>query len=378
MRLALALLLAAAVFAAAPAAAKGSKAEVIAKIEALLEEGDLDGAKEMIDHFLARNAEDPDLLRLLDAWRVRKGGLAEFVEGEGLEKPENRERLRAAALRVVRATMRGNPDEWAGLRGAVDDRTFEALLVIPKVGGTPEDMRVAEEMLAPPAPASERTPEALLAAAAAGRDERLSALREAEARKLAAMRPEAEKALAGAGDDAETRAAAAAVLLALGDEKPRAGLVAALSSERAVDAVEAMQVLARHPGKGAKPRQALYAEVEKSEKILGRLKPTLQSLLIEALGRPPAEPGAREFLEGLLASPVHHVDAARALGALGDPAALTALLAYLRAPLPSDEEDPAGGGLGFLGQAEGLRAAAAAEEVRPYLVAAIAILRVAK
>ena len=98
----------------------GKKAEVVSRIEALLEKGELDSAKEMLDYFLAKNPADKDLLRLLDAWRVKKGDVAGlFVEG--IEKPENRAKLREAALRAVKATLRGNPEEWEALTTALPE-----------------------------------------------------------------------------------------------------------------------------------------------------------------------------------------------------------------------------------------------------------------
>ncbi|MCU0725312.1 MAG: hypothetical protein MUE73_05925 [Planctomycetes bacterium] len=368
---------------AIPAVAGGDgrdrKAEVLSRIEALLGEGDLDGAKEMIDFFLGKNPGDADLLRLLDSWRVRKGDLSGLF-AEGIEKPGRRSDLRAAALRAVRATLRGNPEEWEALPLALPEAEWKALLAPLAGSGSPEDRRTAEEMIArsPPAPSPERPSEELIEAAKRGRDECLLALREAESRKLAELRPLAQKVFASAGEDAELRAAAGGVLLALGDGPARAALRKSLDSARPIEAVESMQVLVRHPGGGERPIQALLQSIEADDEVLGRLKPTLAALGIAALGRVPAETGARAYLEGKLASADHHVDAARALGALGDGAAVPALLAYLRTPLPRDEEGAAEGGLGFLGGAEGLKEAAAADEVRPYLVASIALLRLTR
>jgi hypothetical protein len=373
------LLLLAAGSVAAGGDSRGKKAEVVTRIEALLAEGDLDGAKEMIDFFLGKNPGDADLLRLLDDWRVRKGDLSGLF-AEGLGKPERRADLRAAALRAVTATVRGNPEEWEALTRALPEDEWRALLAPLAASGTPEDRRTAEDLLARSAPAKvpERTPAELIEAAKAGRDGCLSALREGEARKLAELEPLAQKVFASAGGDAELRAAAGGILLALGDAPARIALRKSLASSRPIDGVEAMQVLARHPGGGDRPIQSLLAGIEADEGILGRLKPTLIALGIAALCRVPAEAGARVYLEGKLASPDYHADAARALGELGDPAAIPALLAFLRAPVPRDEDDTTGGGLGFLEGSEGLKEAAAADEVRPYLVASIALLRLAK
>jgi PBS lyase HEAT-like repeat-containing protein len=136
-------------------------------------------------------------------------------------------------------------------------------------------------------------------------------------------------------------------------------------------------VLARHP-KGK--LTSLFAEVEEDEEIL-RVKPILLAEVLAAMGdyrdrEGKPEAGVREFLTGQLSSPEHCVDAARALGALHDEAAVPALLAFLRNPRPEDEDDATGGGLGFLGRSTGARAeTAAAESLRHILVGAIALLR---
>lgn len=360
--------------AAAPAAlAKGSKAEVLRKIEALMDGGDDDQAKQMIDYFLGKNPGDADLLVLLDRWRVRQGDLAGV-----LEKPEGREATRAACWRVVAATMKGNPDEWAPLLDAGDPARAKELLAAAKETGTPEDERVAGELLArlaAPAAKGPRDvpPDRILAAIRSeDPDQRLWGLGLAEERKLATARADAKRIFETA-DAPDEKYAAAAVLLALGEEKLRAGLRETLRADRPVDAVEAGKALFRHPGADAKAVQELLDAIGKDERI-GRARPTLVSLGLAALAER-KEPGARSYLEARLAEPDVRVDAARALGALGDDAAVPALMEYLRSPPPAREEATSGG-LGFLGgHSGGASDAAAAETLRPALVGALAILR---
>ncbi len=361
----------------AAGARAGKKEEALAKIQAFLDEGDLENAKGLIDFLLRKNPGDADLLRLLDEWRIRKSGIGPLLEAGDLEKPENREKLRAILFRVVEATARGNPEEWEALLHAGDDARARRILARLAGGGAPEDRRVARDLLArigkpPPAPAPPRPVADLLCAAREGPESCLAALREAERRRLRALAPVARKVLASKASP-ELRFAAAGLLLALGESGPRRTLRAALSSPRAVEAVAAFEVLLRHPGKGERPLQALLEAVEKDETI-GRAKPTLLALGFRAVAEA-REPGARALLTSHLAEPDLRVDAARALGVLGDPGAVPALLDYLRRPPPA-EEDATGGGLSFLGRTQGLKDAAAAEEVRPLLVGALALLRV--
>lgn len=360
--------------AAAPAAhAKGGKAEVLQKIEALMDGGDYDQARQMIDYFLGKNPGDPDLLVLLDRWRVRQGDLAGV-----LEMPEGREATRAACWRVVAATMKGNPDEWAPLLDAGDPARATDLLAGAKATGTPEDRRVAGELLERlAAPAAEGPtdvpPERVLAAIRSDDpDQVLWGLRLAEERKLASAKADARR-IWEKSDAPDEKYAAAAVLLALGEEKVGDALRETLRADRPVDAVEAGKALFRHPGADPKAAQKLLDAIGSDERI-GRAKPTLVSLGLAAVaGR--NEPGAREYIEARLSEPDARVDAARALGALGDDAAVPALLEYLRSPPPA-REGATSGGLGFLGgRSGGASDAAAAETLRPALVGALAILR---
>ena len=75
-------------------AARADKAEVLARINDLIEAGEFDEAKRMLDFFLGKNPGDADLLRLMDTWRIRKGELGPLFAEEGLERPENVEKLR--------------------------------------------------------------------------------------------------------------------------------------------------------------------------------------------------------------------------------------------------------------------------------------------
>ena len=80
----------------------GGKAEALAKIDALIESGQLDEAKRLIDHLMAHNPGDPDLERLNENWKVRKGDLGVLLKTEGdLWKPEHRAELREASFLVV-------------------------------------------------------------------------------------------------------------------------------------------------------------------------------------------------------------------------------------------------------------------------------------
>ncbi|MHC4862212.1 MAG: HEAT repeat domain-containing protein, partial [Planctomycetota bacterium] len=317
-----------------------------------------------------------DLHRLQDEWRLRKGQVKSL-----LMKGRCRVDVTGGCWRVIEATMRGNPEEWPILLRLLETRPgdrdrVKVALERHRDRGAAEDRRVAAELLAklgraekaPP----DRSPEELVAAIRKGPEECLGALREAERRKVEEVAPLAKTVFAKAGS-AELRFAAAGALLALGDEDPRKSLLEALRSERAIDAVHAVRVLLRHPGSGEAPIRALFAGIRADEEIL-RVKPTLLALAIEALGES-EEKGAREFLEGLLDSPRHRIDAARALGAIGDYGSNEALRRFLLTPPPRDEEGATEGGLGYLGKAAGLEAAAEAEELRPLLVGAIAFLR---
>ena len=361
----------------APAAHAGGKEEALAKIRTAMDAGHLDEAKHMIDHLLSRNPGDKDLLALLETWRVRKGQLGPILDEEGLGKPENFPRLRELCFEVVAATMGGNPEEWAGLRdlGEEDATRVTGLLEARLGAGSEEDRTTARALLEPeePGPPSAATPDELVARIRAGRGPAIDALRIGEETRVRKLTPFAEKVFESAGSDFELRFAAAGCLLALGKDTPRKELRASLRAARAVEAAAALEVLLRHPGDGEAALLDLYREIEADEEIL-RAKPALLSMTIEAIGDS-GRPRSREFLTGLLDSPDHRVDAARALGALHDVGAVEALIAYLRAP-PANPESTVGGGLGFLGgTGPGKEAVAAAETVRPALVGAIAILR---
>jgi hypothetical protein len=352
---------------------RAGKAEALAKIEKLLEEGHLDEAKALIDHLLAHNPGDADLLRLREVWRVRKGKLGELLAEEDLERPEKREVLRDLCWRIVEATAPGNAEEWDALLRAGDDERAKKLLERRRESGNEEEKRVAARLLSPEA--RERpTAEALVAELRKGPAEALAALRVAEEDRVAAAKPYAKQILAKAGDP-ELRFAAAAVLLALGDEGPRTALEKALHSSRPVDAVEAGRVLFRHPGKSKRAGRELFERIRDDEAVL-RAKSALLAIGIASIGAS-GEDGALEFLTGLLDDADHRVDAARALGVLGDAAAVPALLAYLRAP-PPEEEDATSAGLGYLGRKTGIREAEATEEVRPALVGALSVLSVTR
>lgn len=364
-------------WAAPPAHAKGSKATVLKRIEKLLQEGDMDQAKRMIDFFLGKNPGDPDLLRLLDRWRVRKGDLGPILSGKDLADPRHRTELRRAAWRIVVATAPGNPDEWPALLDAGRSERVEKLLTQRRTQGDAEEQRMArkllEEMSGQASPKAPRSLDDLRAALkTSSRDEQVAALREAERRGLSALKPEAKKIYENAKDP-ELRFAAAGLLLAVGDRSIRPSVEKAARSGDAYREVEALKVLLRHPGPGRTPIQDRIRSMEKDDSI-GLAKHTMLSLAIAALGTA-REPGALKFLESRLTNPTERVDATRALGALGDPAAVPALLHELRSP-PKGDDAASGGGLGFLAKSEGARKAAQAEDVRPDLVAAIAILRV--
>jgi hypothetical protein len=361
---------------AAPAArAKGSKAEVLAKIEGLLESGDLDQAKQMIDFFLGKNPGDPDLLVLRDRWRVQQGDMAGL-----LAAPKDTAETRAACWRIVKATMKGNPEEWEALLHTGDDAQAKALLTAAKESGTPEDQRVAAEVLRgfdPPRPDSNGYPDVpadrlLVALRSADRGQVLWGLHVAEAKRPPEVEPDVKR-IFGSSDDPETKYAAAAVLLSLGEYGIRQDLRTALRSDRPVTAVEAGKVLLRYPGDDPKAVETLLAAIEKDDAI-GRAKPTLLSLGVMILAKR-REPGALEFLEARLAAPDLRIDVARALGVLGDAKAVPVLLDWLKTPPPAREEATSGG-LGFLGGSmAGAKAAATAEALRPALVGALAVLR---
>jgi HEAT repeat protein len=374
-------LLLACLFAAAPpATAKGSKAEVLQKIQALLDQGDLDQAKQMIDFFLGKNPGDADLLALADRWRVQRGDLSDLLAGEDLASPAKRELLRSAAFKIVAATMAGNPEEWDALLSVGDTDRVKALLARARDNGQPEDRQTATRLLgrldAPEKAAEDVPPERLLVAVRSpDPKQQLWGLGRAEADKVGIVRDDAERLWKKSGD-IEVKYAAAGVLLALGDPAVRKELTAALHADRPVDAVQAGKVLIRHPGPAPTALQTLVAKIEKDDAI-GRARPTLLSLGLAGLAGK-GEPGTREFLEARLSRPDLRVDAARALGALGDPDAVPALIRYLKSPPPAREEATAGG-LGFLGSKTGGAAAtAAAESIRPALVGALAILRLTR
>jgi len=354
------------------------KQQVLDKIDSLIAEGDFDTAKRMIDHFLDKNPGDKELAAKLEKWRIARGDVGPILAEEGLATPEKRKRLRELCWKITGASMQGNPEEWEALLDTGEPKRAAALLsAARKKGKSSQELFVAHLLIAEleRAKALPRPTEEQVRSALAGPDgkEKIDALGEVERRKLKAFRTAANKLFKG-GADLETRYAAAAALLALGDAKPRKSLLNSLKSEKPVEAVLAMEVLARHPGKGKRPLQALYATIEADEAIL-RVKGTLLSVAIRGIGDR-KEDGALAFLTKKLTKSETAVDAARALGVLGDPAATAALLAFLKAP-PKDPNDTAGSGLGFLGGAGGgMKAAAAAEELRPRLVGALAILSV--
>ncbi len=352
----------------------GDKAEALAKIDSLIESGHLDQAKKLIDHLLAHNPEDADLKRLFEKWKVRKGDLGALKTDLDLGKPENRERLRDACFLVVTATMGGNPEEWAALLDVGDDTRAEAILNARTSHGSEEDRRTAKAILNP-LPIEEPTVEELIADVKRGPDSCREALRLAAMRKERKLKPYAKKIFA-ADTTLELRIAAAGLLLALGDDSPRKFLLQTLEADRPADAVAAARVLVRRP---AAPLTKLFTAVTENERIL-RAKPQILEEILAGIGdwrdgEGKPTPGARKFLTGLLVSPQHHIDAARALGALHDPEAVSPLLGYLRKPLPEDE-DAAAGGLGFLGRGTNAHAEVQeAEELRPILVGVIALLR---
>ena len=356
--------------------ARGDKAEALAKIDSLIESGHLDEAKQLIDHLMAHNPGDPDLKRLNQKWLVRKGDLGVLSTDVDFAKPENRKALREACFLVVRATMGGNPEEWSALLFAGDPEQVKEILTERTRVGSAEDRQTAELLLDPPE-APEPTTEELIADVKRGPDSCREALTIATRRKEKALRPFA-KQIFGAKTTMDLRIAAAGLLLALGDAGQRDFLVEALEADRPIDAVNAARLLARQCGPTL---LQLFKQVEENDLVL-RAKPQILAEFIvgtgnwrDAEGKP--APGAVEFLTGLLTSPGHHVDAARALGALHDPAAVPALLDYLKKPRPADDEDEAtAGGLGYLGRtSEGREQVHQAEEMRPTLVAAIALLR---
>ncbi len=350
------------------------KAEALARIDSLIESGHLDEAKKLIDHLLAHNPGDADLKRLFEKWKVRKGDLGALKTDLDLGKPENRGRLRDACFLVIRATMGGNPEEWAALLTVGDDAQAAGILNERMTRGSEEERRTAKAILNP-LPIEEPTVEELVGDVKRGPDSCREALRLAARCKEKRLKPYAKKIFA-ADTTVELRIAAAGLLLALGDDSPRKFLLKALEADRPADAVAAARVLVRHP---ADPLTKLFGAVTEDERIL-RAKPQILEEILAGIGdwrdgEGQPTPGARKFLTDLLASPRHHIDAARALGALHDPKAVSALLAYLRKPLP-EEEGAAAGGLGFLGRETDAHAQAQeAEELRPILVGAIALLR---
>jgi hypothetical protein len=351
------------------------KQRVLDEIDKRIDGGDLDGAKRMIDHFLEKNPGDADLKARLERWKKLKGGSKGLLEEKGLEKPEKRKRLRELCWQTIAASMKGNPEEWEALLFADDGKRARALLSSAGEKGGAEDRRTAKALIErldgkKPAPLTT----AQLKAAFAGSDAaaKVRAYRAVEDRKLKSFRSAANKGLKSL--DAETRFAAAGAALALGAEKPRQMLLAALKG-RPFEAALAMEVLARQPGQGEHPLKDLYAKIEADEEIL-RVKGTLLAITLKGIGAT-KEAGGREFLTKKLGDGDTAVDAARALGAFGDAAAVPALLGFVRSPPKPKDDDAAGGGLGFLGGAGGgVKEAAAAEELRPRLVGALAILRI--
>lgn len=355
------------------------KAEALAKIDSLIESGHLDDAKRLIDHLMAHNAGDPDLMRLNEKWKVRQGDLGLLATDLDLAKPENRAQLREACFLVVRATMGGNPEEWETLRQAGDDAQVTAILTERTKLGSEEERQTAKALLNP-VPVKEPTKEELIADAKRGPDSCREALLLAAQWKVRALKPVAKQVFA-ADTSAGLRIAAAGLLLSLGDKSKRDALMESLETDRPVDAVTAARLLAVDPGT---PLIDWFKAVEGNDRIL-RAKPQILSTILAEIGSWRGgdglrTPGGREFLTGLLASPDHHIDAARALGALHDPEAVPALLDYLRKPRPLDEEDDAtAGGLGYLGRGhdehDEHEEVHQAEELRPILVGAIALLR---
>ncbi len=353
----------------------GDKAEALAKVDSLIESGRLDEARKLIDHLMSYNPDDEDLKRLNEKWKVRKGDLGLFRTGLDLARRENRKALREACFLAVRATMGGNPEEWAALAEIRDDEVVKQILTERTLRGSEDERRTARELLHP-GPTVIPTPEQLIADVKRGPDSCREALLIGAEGRVKALRPFAERIFA-ADTTMGLRVAAAGLLLSLGDKSKREFLRQALRADRPVDAVTAARLLAVDPGT---PLIAWFKAAGENERIL-RAKPRILSVILGEIGSWRGEdgrrtPGAREFLTGLLASPDHHIDAARALGALHDPEAVSALLQYLRKPKPANDDDAAAGGLGYLGGRNGAHAEVRqAEELRPILVACIAILR---
>ena len=173
MRRALPLLLA--LLLLAPAGfAMDKREEALARIEALLDAGELDKARDLIEHLLEHHADDADLLRLKDEWRLRKGEVEPLLAGKG--------DTRAQCWRVVAATLRGNPEEWPALLEVREKDRVRSLLESRRSIGSEADRRVAAELLAridaPAKPAPDRSPDELVAAIRKGPDYCRSALLE--------------------------------------------------------------------------------------------------------------------------------------------------------------------------------------------------------
>ena len=333
----------------------------------------------MIDFFLDKNPADADLLVLKDRWRVRKGDLGGLIE-----QPDDPAALREACWRIVAATRKGNPEEWEALLFAGDPERARTLLAASTETGTEEDRRLAAAMLArldaPPDGAPEEPRDVplerlLVALRSSDPDQVIGALNQMAARGMndRALVLQARKLWEDETTPFDVRYRAASALLATGDEKPRKALRADLLSGDLRRSVAAGTVLVEQPGDGEKALTELLKTIEKEESV-GRARPTLMELGLTALAAR-KEPGAREYLEAKLASPDYRIDAARALGVLGDAKAVPALVKYVTSPPPEDE-DTTSGGLGFLGGAAGgARDVAIAEALRPALAGALAILR---
>jgi len=386
---------------AAPAQANPKRLEALARVDRLIESGKLEEADQLLGHLIGHNPNDPDLRRLREKLRVRQGKLELILAaGDALADPERRPELREACWRIVAANATGSPEEIRGLVGAgEEERLREVLAQMAKAeAGAPRT--VAAEILAALGDSEAR---ARLDARVKNGD--LAPLRhvpDAVAREHAAA---VEAALAGATPpavacelaarlgmkkarkrlvallrkgDPTNRVAAAGALLALGDRSTRRVLETVFAKGSPSESVAALGWLAAYPGPGETPRLSLLARVEKKPPV-PRLKGTMVDVVLAALGRS-EEPGAREELLRRLKVPSSAMAAARALGELGDPAAVRGVLACLRKPPKAEggAEGATAGGLGFMGRRSGGAAMERAIALEPHLVGAVALLRMTR
>jgi hypothetical protein len=383
-------------------AAPDKRQQALDRIDRMLDAGDLEQAEKLIGFLLSKNPGDEGLLERRRELRIRQGNLEEVLAGgDALARPERRSELREACWKIVEATASGNAEELPTLAATGDASRAKALLERLAASGPEDQRRVAESVLGVldeagrtarldalekqlvagrlevaaelPKERLEKHADLILAALMAA-DAGADACRAAGA--LGSRRARGRLRQLVRSPDPTTSIAALGALLAIGDESARPLLEKIVRQGSPAQAVEALTRLAAHPGKDEASRLALLATMNDTPPV-PRLRATLVGVVLASIES--GEKDAREPVTKLLEDPAVAMDAARALGVLGDAASVPAVLGLLREPPEaSGSEATAGEGLGFLGKKMGGEAVERSLDLQPRLVAALALLRLTR